>query len=79
MTWPGRKMWVAEELYKEILGSKSMENLMLDELVDKDMSTRHGRWLDFDIEAFEEGVNIGERILDSLLMNWFLVYCISID
>lgn len=63
----GRKVWLAEELYKEILGWKSMEDLMVDELVDKDMSTQYGRWLDFDKEAFEEGVEIEEGILASLV------------
>lgn len=67
VTLSGRKVWLAEELYKEILGWKSMEDLMVDELVDKDMSTQYGRWLDFDKEAFEEGVEIEEGILASLV------------
>lgn len=67
VTLSGRKMWVAEELYKEILGWKSMEELMVDELVDKDMGIQNGRWLDFDIEACEEGAEIEMQILSSLV------------
>ncbi|KAJ9185981.1 hypothetical protein P3X46_005546 [Hevea brasiliensis] len=59
--------WLAEELYKDISGWKSMGDLMVDELVDKDMSTQYGRWLDFNIEAFEEGVEIEKGILTSLV------------
>ncbi|KAH9755472.1 ATP-dependent DNA helicase q5 [Citrus sinensis] len=62
-----RKDWLAEELYKGLLCWKSMRDLMLDELVDKDMSSQHGKWLDFDTEAFEEGVEIESRILTSLV------------
>lgn len=67
VTLSGRKVWLAEELYKEILGWKDMEDLMVDELVDKDMSTQYGRWLEFDKEAFEEGVEIEKGILTSLV------------
>ncbi|KAJ6395069.1 hypothetical protein OIU84_023928 [Salix udensis] len=58
-----RKGWLAEELYKEILGWQSMGDLMVDELVDQDMSTSYGKWLDFSIEAFEDGVEIEDGIL----------------
>jgi hypothetical protein len=67
VTLSGKKVWLAEELYKEILGWKSMEDMMVDELVDKDMSTQCGRWLAFDKEAFEEGVEIEKGILASLV------------
>ncbi|XP_027929183.1 uncharacterized protein LOC114185565 [Vigna unguiculata] len=62
--WPGwmmsvqRKSWMAEELYKEMLSFRSMEELMVDELVTKDMSSGCGKWLDFDVEAFEEGLEV---------------------
>ncbi|KAL9393023.1 hypothetical protein Peur_012308 [Populus x canadensis] len=62
-----RKGWLAEELYKEILGWQSMGDMMVDELVDQDMSTRYGKWLDFSIEAFEEGLEIENGILTSLV------------
>ncbi|KAL5565924.1 hypothetical protein UlMin_029088 [Ulmus minor] len=67
-----RKEWLAEELCDEISVWKSMSDLMLDELVDMEMSTRRGRWLEFDNEAFEEGVEIEKVILTSLI-NEFIV------
>ncbi|XP_009774146.1 uncharacterized protein [Nicotiana sylvestris] len=62
-----RKEWLAEEVYREIAGWTSMEELMVDEVVDKDMSTQHGKWTDFSFEAFEEGVDIEKVILSSLM------------
>ncbi|XP_028081632.1 uncharacterized protein LOC114283028 isoform X1 [Camellia sinensis] len=62
-----RKGWLAEELHKEISSWASMGDLMVDELVDKDMSCWHGRWVDFETEAFEEGVEIEKGILTSLV------------
>ncbi|CAN4110983.1 unnamed protein product [Withania somnifera] len=62
-----RKEWLAEEVYREIAGWTSMEDLMVDEVVDKDMSTQHGKWTDFSCEAFEEGVDIEKGILSSLI------------
>ena len=51
-----RKKCLAEEFYKEMLSFRNMEDgVEVDELVSKDMSTGWGRWLDFDIEACEEG------------------------
>ncbi|XVE63111.1 hypothetical protein DITRI_Ditri06bG0173500 [Diplodiscus trichospermus] len=61
-----KRGWLAEEVYKEILGWKSMGDIMVDDLVDKDMSTKYGRWLDFDLEVFE-GVEIEQSLLTSLL------------
>ncbi|KAJ1417171.1 DUF3741-associated sequence motif [Sesbania bispinosa] len=62
-----RKSCLAEELYKEILGFRSMEEVMMDELVSKDMSTGCGKWLDFDVEAFEEGLEVERHILAYLI------------
>ncbi|KAL2536939.1 hypothetical protein Fot_18330 [Forsythia ovata] len=62
-----RKEWLAEELYREISSWTNMDELMVDEVVDKDMSTKDGRWVEFEIEAFEEGVEIENRILTSLV------------
>ncbi|CAN4108881.1 unnamed protein product [Withania somnifera] len=62
-----REEWLAEEVYREIAGWTSMEELMVDEVVDKDMSTQHGKWTDFSFEAFEEGVDIEKGILSSLV------------
>lgn len=58
---------LAEELYKEILSWKSMGELMVDELVERDMSSQYGKWLDFKVEAFEEGLDIEKGILTSLV------------
>lgn len=47
---------------------KCSEEWMVDELVEKDMSTtQHGKWLNFDIEASEEGVLVEKWILSSLV------------
>ncbi|CAA3017334.1 Hypothetical predicted protein [Olea europaea subsp. europaea] len=62
-----RKERLAQEVYREILGWSSMGDCMVDELVDKDMSSRYGRWLDFEIEAFELGIVIEDQVLNSLL------------
>ncbi|XP_058076663.1 uncharacterized protein LOC131225201 [Magnolia sinica] len=62
-----RKEGLAEEVYKDILDWRSMGDWMVDELVEKDMSSQLGRWLDFEAEGFEIGVEIESRILLSLL------------
>lgn len=59
--------WLVEELYKEVLGLVDMENLMVDELVEKDMGTQYSGWLAFDIETLEEGMDIEKDIVDSLI------------
>ncbi|CAA2997230.1 Hypothetical predicted protein [Olea europaea subsp. europaea] len=58
---------LAKEVHDEISSWSCMKDSMVDELVDKDMSSKQGRWLDFDIEAFELGKVIEDRILTSLL------------
>nr|XP_010914532.1 uncharacterized protein LOC105039910 isoform X1 [Elaeis guineensis] len=73
----GYRMWakgmavvmkdLTEELYREISGWRSMGEWMVDELVERDMSSRLGRWVDFEIEAFEAGVEIEMGILNSLV------------
>ncbi|KAG5614567.1 hypothetical protein H5410_014391 [Solanum commersonii] len=59
--------WLAEGVHREIAGWTSMEELMVDEVVDKDMGTQHGKWTDFSFEAFEEGVDIENGILSTLM------------
>ncbi|KAK9735665.1 hypothetical protein RND81_04G218500 [Saponaria officinalis] len=58
---------LTEEVYKDISCWQSMGNLMVDELVDWDMSTQYGKWLDFEIESLEEGAEIEEDIVASLV------------
>lgn len=62
-----RKERLAEEVYKEISGWSGLGDSMVDEIVDKDMSSTYGRWLDFELEAFELGLHIESRILNSLI------------
>ncbi|KAG1365289.1 hypothetical protein COCNU_12G002890 [Cocos nucifera] len=60
------KDWT-EELYKEISGWRSMGDWMVNELVDRDMSSCFGRWVNFDTEAFEAGVEVEMAIFNSLV------------
>ncbi|GAB4835755.1 hypothetical protein Ancab_000665 [Ancistrocladus abbreviatus] len=69
--------WLAAELWKEISCLKTMGNLMVDELVDKDMSTGHGKWLDFEIETLEEGMEIEGEIIASLVHEVIMDLCLS--
>ncbi|XP_074340360.1 uncharacterized protein LOC141678052 isoform X2 [Apium graveolens] len=62
-----RKEVLAEEIHREISSWEAMGDCMVDELVDKDMSSHCGRWLDYSVEASEVGVEIERRILNSLL------------
>ncbi|XP_038998292.1 uncharacterized protein LOC120123477 [Hibiscus syriacus] len=62
------KGWLAEELYKEILDWRKMGSiLVVDDLVGKNMNTKQERWLDFDMEAFEEGLEVEKTILTCLV------------
>ncbi|XP_073053367.1 uncharacterized protein [Primulina eburnea] len=67
LSWVRRKERLAEEIYDEISGWVAIGDSLVDELVDKDMSSKHGRWLDFETEAFELGTQIQSRILNSLM------------
>lgn len=53
-----RKERLVEEVYKEIKGWRSLGNSMVDEFVDKDMSSKYGRWLDFEVDEYMFGVEI---------------------
>ncbi|KAJ4751669.1 GPI-anchored adhesin-like protein [Rhynchospora pubera] len=58
----------AEKLYKEIWVEKGVdEESMVDVLVDADMSSQVGKWVNFEIESFEVGVEIEREVLDSLI------------
>lgn len=58
---------LAEDVFKEISTLCSMGDYMVDELVDKDMSNKYGRWLDFNTETFELGIQIENCILNTFL------------
>lgn len=62
-----RNEWLAEEVYKEISGWRGMGDCMVDELVDKDMSSQYGKWLDFEVDAFSLGADIEGQILNTLV------------
>ncbi|KAK4795251.1 hypothetical protein SAY86_013245 [Trapa natans] len=62
-----RKEKLAEDVYKEILSLRGLANSMVDDLVDRDMSTQNGKWLHFEPNTFELGIEIGGNILDSLI------------
>ncbi|KAK6121092.1 hypothetical protein DH2020_045185 [Rehmannia glutinosa] len=61
------RQWLAEQVYREISSWTNSEEVMADEVVDKDMSRTNGKWVDFEIEAFEEAVEIENGILTSLV------------
>ncbi|TYJ15454.1 hypothetical protein E1A91_A10G185100v1 [Gossypium mustelinum] len=67
MTILRRNEWLAEEVYKEICGWRGMGDCMVDELVDKDMRSQHGKWLDFEVDAFALGADIEGQILNVLV------------
>ncbi|XP_068334040.1 uncharacterized protein [Pyrus communis] len=62
-----RKASLAKEMYKELSGWRGMWDCMVDELVDKDMSSPYGRWLDFETDVFALGVEVEGQIFDSLV------------
>lgn len=62
-----RTKWLAGEVHREISSWEAMGDCMVDELVDKDMSSQCGTWLDFSVETFELGVEMERKILNSLL------------
>ncbi|KAJ6726492.1 PHOSPHATIDYLINOSITOL N-ACETYLGLUCOSAMINYLTRANSFERASE SUBUNIT P DOWN SYNDROME CRITICAL REGION PROTEIN 5 -RELATED [Salix purpurea] len=62
-----RKEWLAEDIYKEISEWNMMGDCMVDELVDKDMSSQYGRWLDFEVDAYSLGVEFERQIFNSLV------------
>ncbi|KAF2562679.1 hypothetical protein F2Q70_00018628 [Brassica cretica] len=59
--------WLAEELNREIHGLKKMREMMMDELVEKEMSSLKGSWLDFERETYEEGVDIEGEMVSTLV------------
>jgi hypothetical protein len=58
---------IETEVCNEIGGWRSMGEWVEDELVDKDMSSGLGTWVDFRVEEFETGEELEREILSSLV------------
>jgi hypothetical protein len=58
---------IETEVCNEITSWKSMGEWVEDELVDKDMSSGLGTWVDFRVEAYEAGVEVEGDIMNFLL------------
>lgn len=58
---------LVDEIWKEICGWTNMEEMEVDEVVEKDMSSGEGKWLGFEFEALEEGVAVENDILSALI------------
>lgn len=55
------------EVAEEVRGWMSLVGLIPDDLIEREMSRGLGKWTDFEIEAFETGVEINRVIFYSLL------------
>lgn len=58
---------LAEELNREVKGLKNMREMMIDELVDHDMSSFEGKWINYEREMFDEGIDIEGEIVSTLV------------
>ncbi|VVB06189.1 unnamed protein product [Arabis nemorensis] len=58
---------LAKELNREVKGLKNMREMMIDELVDHDMSCFEGKWIGYEREMFEEGIDIEGEIVSTLV------------
>ncbi|XP_010516514.1 PREDICTED: uncharacterized protein LOC104792149 [Camelina sativa] len=58
---------LAEELNREVKGLKKMREMMIDDLVDHDMSCFEGKWIGYEREMFEEGIDIEGEIVSALV------------
>ncbi|XP_076944348.1 uncharacterized protein LOC143614950 [Bidens hawaiensis] len=63
-----KKDQLVEHVCNKINEWEQMKDCMVDELVDKDMSNgQRKKWLEYDVEAFEIGVEIERQLLGSLI------------
>ncbi|EPS59443.1 hypothetical protein M569_15366, partial [Genlisea aurea] len=62
-----RKDKLAEDICREISGFNDMGRMMVDEIVGRDMSSKHGTWRNYEIEGFEVGIQIESCILNSMV------------
>ena len=58
---------LAEEVNREVKGLKKMREMMIDELVDHDMSCLEGRWVGYERVMFEEGIDVEGEIVSGLV------------
>lgn len=58
---------LAQEVKREINKWLSMVGMVPDEIIEWEMSHSSGKWTDFDIEAFETGVDIDGDLLQTLV------------
>lgn len=65
--WMKTEKLIVEEVKREIKKWASLVGMMPDEIIEWEMSQSLGKWTDFDIEAFEEGVAIDGDILGFLV------------
>ncbi|KAJ3699784.1 hypothetical protein LUZ61_003489 [Rhynchospora tenuis] len=61
------KKGLHKRVHEEISGWKNMADLNVDDIVEKDMGTGLGTWMDFRVEAFEAGTDLEAEILNSLI------------
>ncbi|XP_051121984.1 uncharacterized protein LOC127245261 [Andrographis paniculata] len=63
-----RREWLAEEVCGEVAGwMKGGDEMMVDEVVERDMSWKGGKWIEFETEWMEEGVAVEDGILTNLI------------
>lgn len=55
------------EIVEEVGRWAGLAGLMVDELIEHEMSRSFGKWTDFELEAFETGTEIDQQILQSLI------------
>lgn len=58
---------LVQEVKSEIKKWECMAGMELNQIIDWEMSHSLGKWTDFDVEAFEAGVDIGEDVLQILV------------
>ncbi|CAN6445278.1 unnamed protein product [Victoria cruziana] len=63
---------LSKEVYEEITKLRNLAGRVLDEIVEWDMNSSDGKWIGFEIEAFETALEIEKYILQSLIAEFTL-------
>lgn len=71
----GKDMLV-KEVEKEITGWTDLAGKILDELIEKDMNLSTGQWTEFKVEAFEICMQIEENVLQVLIDETVIDFCL---